>query len=138
MVPYPDSMVNVPTLTDDDQGTLLPDGVPLWRPANGSECIIIPNYNSMLAVQKIAEQREPSVTIAPNPAQHYVSVHFKNALTEAVTIEIYNARGKKCQSHPNVRDQHFKVDVSELCSGVNFINIVTEKDVESHKVIIIK
>ncbi|MCH2023683.1 MAG: T9SS type A sorting domain-containing protein [Saprospiraceae bacterium] len=138
VVPYPDSMVNVPTLTDDEQGTLLPDGVPLWRPANGSECIIIPNYNSMVAIQKIAEQREPSASIAPNPAHNYVSVLFKNALTEAVTIEIYNARGKKCQSHTNVRDQHFKVDVSELCSGVNFINIITEKDVESHKVIIVK
>ncbi len=138
VVPYPDSITNVPVLTDNDQGTVLPAGVPLWRPANGSECIIIPNYNNMVAIQKIADQREPAASVSPNPAQNYVDVIFKSALTEAVTIEIYDARGKKCQSHPNIMDQNFKVDVSQLCSGVNFINIVSKNDVESHKVIIVK
>lgn len=140
VVPFPDSMANVPQLLDDDQGTLLPTGVPLWRPANGSECIIIPNYNPLLlATNKVLDvPRAPAAVVAPNPAQDYVTVRFKEVLTEAVTIEIYDARGKRCQSHTNVKDQNFKVDVSNLCSGVNFINIVTDKDVESHKVVIVK
>lgn len=138
VVPYPDSIANVPQLLDDVQGTPLPAGTPLWRPANGSECIIIPNHNPMLSTQRIAIQREPSAIVAPNPAQSYVTIQFKKALTEEVTIEVYDARGKRCQSHPNITDQNFKVDVSNLCSGVNFINIVTKNDVESHKIIIAK
>lgn len=138
VVPYVDSIVNVPQLLDDVQGTPLPAGVPLWRPANGSECIIIPNYNPLLANNKIIESKEPMVIVAPNPAQNYVTVRFKKVLSEDVTIEIYDARGKKCQSHANVRDQNFQVDVSNLCSGVNFINIVTKNDVESHKIIVTK
>jgi len=138
IVPFPDSMALVPVLTDNDQGTMLPAGVPLWRPANGSGDIIIPNYNPLVAIQKIADQRDPYAVVAPNPAQNYVNVRFTETLNEDVTIEIYDARGKKCQSHTNVRDQNFRVDVSNLCSGVNFINIVTKNDVESHKIIITK
>lgn len=136
VVPYPDSMPNIPQLLDDHQGTLLPAGVPLWRPANGSSCIIIPNYSPLLATQQVAEQRAPAAIVAPNPARDYITVRFKKALTEEVSIEVYDARGKKCQSHTNIRTQNFKLDASNLCSGVNFINIVTSKDVESHKIII--
>ena len=137
IIPYPDSINNVTQLLDDDQGTELAVGTPLWRPGNGSECIIIPNYN-YTSVAKIASKRAPSATIAPNPAQNFVTVQFKEALNEDITIEIYDARGKKCRSYNNVRDQNFQVDVFNLCSGVNFINIVREKDVESYKIIIAK
>lgn len=139
VVPYPDSMVNVPQLLDDDQGTLLPTGVPLWRPANGSTCIIIPNYNNaIVGVNKLPKAVEKTALVAPNPAQNFVTVKFKELPREAVTIEIYDARGKRCQVHSNISDQNYQLDVSELCSGVNFINIVSEHDVESHKIIITK
>lgn len=127
MIPFPDSIANIPQLLDDHQGTLLPAGVPLWRPTNGSRCIIIPNYSPLLATQKVAKQRSPSAVVAPNPAQNYVTVRFKEMLKEEVTIEVYDARGKRCQSHTNIKSKNFKLDVSNLCSGVNFINIVTKK-----------
>ena len=138
VVPYPDSMQNVPTLTDNDLGTDLPAGVPLWRPSNGSSCIIIPNFSPLLSAQQIAQERAPFAQVAPNPAQDMIEIRFLSALEEAVTIEVYDARGKRCQVHPNIRDQQFKVDVTQLCAGVNYINIVSSKDVESHKVIVVK
>lgn len=138
IVPYPDSIAGVPQLLDDVQGTPLPSGVPLWRPSNGSQEIIIQNFSTLLATNKLADEKEALVAIFPNPAQNYVTVEFKKVLNEDVTIEIYDARGKKCQSHTNIRDKQFKVDVSNLCAGVNFINIVTKNDVESHKLIIAK
>lgn len=138
VVPYPDSMANIPQLLDNDQGTLLPAGVPLWRPPNGSSCIIIPNTNPLYTgiSQVPVQQPEYKATVAPNPAQNYVTVQFKRLPKEPVTIEVYDARGKRCQSHPNVSDRNFQLDVSNLCSGVNFINIITKDDVESHKIIV--
>ena len=92
----------------------------------------------MLSAQQIAQERAPFAQVAPNPAQDMIEIRFLSALEEAVTIEVYDARGKRCQVHPNIRDQQFKVDVSQLCAGVNYINIVSSKDVASHKVIVVK
>lgn len=137
VVPYPDSMVNVPQLLDDDQGTLLPAGVPLWRPPNGSSCIIIPNTNPIYTnVSEVISSVERQAIIAPNPAQDYVTVRFKKMPKEPVTIEVYDARGKRCQVHNDINKRTVQLDVSNLCSGVNFINIVSKNDVESHKIIV--
>ena len=137
IVPYPDSMANVPQLLDDDQGTALPAGVPLWRPPNGSSCIIIPNNNPLYTqVNRVPQPVERKAVIAPNPARNYVTVRFKRRPKTPVTIEVYDARGKRCQAHPNVTDRNFQLDVSKLCTGVNFINIISPDDVESHKIIV--
>ena len=121
-------------MLDDDQGTPLAAGTPLWRPINGSECIIIPRYTTT----DIEAVRKFIVTISPNPTSDYITVTFNEIINEEVTIQIYDARGKICQSFENIKDQNFKVDVSNLCSGVNYINILTKNDVESHKLIIVK
>ncbi len=137
IVPYADSIANIVQQLDDIQGTPLAAGTPLWRVGNGSQSFIIPNYSTITAVNKIAKQ-EKRATLMPNPATDIVTLQFKEMPTEAVTIEIYDARGKKCRSYANVQEQYFRLDVSTLCSGVNFINIVSKDDVESHKLIIVR
>jgi hypothetical protein len=138
VVPYPDSMQNVPTLTDNDLGTDLPLGVPLWRPANGSACIIIPNYGPLLSAQKIADERVPMAQIAPNPAQDFIEIRFGSYPEQVQRIEVYDTRGKICQSYTAINSQIFKIDISQLAGGVHYIHIVTALDIESHKIIVVK
>lgn len=135
IIPFPDSIVNVTQLLDDDQGTDLAPGTPLWRPANGSDRIIIPNYSMTTNVKKIAK-KERSAILYPNPASNIVTVRFDKVPTQEVTIEIYDARGKRCRSYTNIRQKDFQIDISNLCAGVNFINIVTKEDVESYKLVV--
>ncbi|MCP4438180.1 MAG: T9SS type A sorting domain-containing protein [Aureispira sp.] len=122
-------------LTDDVQGSGLPSGATIWQPANDT-VIVIRKYPTITSTFEPINNAEKTATIAPNPAQEVVTVQFKQTLNEEVTIEVYDAKGQKCQSFMNVRDQNFKLDVSKLCSGVNYIHIVSKNDVEAHKLII--
>lgn len=137
IIPYPDSIVNITQLLDDTQGSPLAAGTPLWSVPNGSDCIIIPNYN-YTSITKIEKERKNIAIIAPNPATDFVTIKFKEELKEDITIEIYDARGKKCRSYSNIREQNYQIDVSNLCSGVNFINILTKNDVQSYKLILVR
>lgn len=126
---------NIGQLTDDIQGSSLPAGITYWQPTNDS-VIVIRKYPTITSTFEPINNAAKTASIAPNPAQEIVTVQFKNTLTEEVTIEIYDAKGQKCQSYMNVRDQNFKLDVSKLCSGVNYIHIISKDDVEAHKLII--
>lgn len=145
IIPYRDSLPNVPQLLDDDQGTLLPAGTPLWRPPNGSACITIPNYNPLITgVSSASILKKYRSTIGPNPAKDYINVTYKSSNTESIRIELYDARGKSCPirlaDNPNDNtarsNEVVRVVVEDLRPGVYFINIITAKDIEAHKVII--
>jgi len=134
IIPFSDSIAGVPQLLDDIQGTNLPSGVPLWRPANGSETIIIPRYP--LAIED--NERSHNTIVSPNPSNNFVTVNFADKLADNVSIQIYNARGKLCEKIDNINGKTYEIDISNLCLGVNFINIVSKYDVESHKIIVVK
>ena len=135
IVPYPDSMANVPTLSDNDQGTALPAGVPLWRPGNGSEEIIIQNYNSVGTI-KIKDEGKFRSSIHPNPASDWFEVRFKNKNALPLKIEIYDAHGKLCKTISDINGLNQMISTNELCQGVNILTIVYDKDIETHKIVI--
>lgn len=134
---------NIPQVTeqlDDEQGSDLPTNanITLWTPPNGGGNIIITNNNPILKTETVSHSKYQTV-LAPNPtSSNSVTVLFEEQMLQEtdVRIEIYNARGQLCRTIQNVQDPRYQLDVSDLCSGVNFINIVTKDDVQSHKLII--
>ncbi|MCH2044931.1 MAG: fibronectin type III domain-containing protein [Saprospiraceae bacterium] len=129
---------------DDDQGSPLPAGVSLWNAPNNAGDFIITNNNLPADTTQVgtiisAKSTGKRAVLAPNPtSSSTVNVLFKEALNEDVRIEVYNGRGQLCKTIENVRDQQYQLDLSNLCSGVNFVNIISKDDVESHKLIIAK
>lgn len=126
---------NVAQLTDDEQGSGLPSGVTYWNNPGAETYIIRPRpvTTSIEAVPSVL----PKAQLFPNPTQSEVTIQFEKALTEeGVRIEIYDARGQRCRSLNNITGQQYRLDVSDLCSGVNYVHIVGKKDVQALKLII--
>lgn len=125
-----ENVASVAALTDDDLGTLLPTSVPIWTPTNGSEVII---QNPMTSTEPKAEMKVKR--IFPVPSKQYVTIEFGEVMNGA-TLEVYNGLGKFCRTEEINGQANYQLDMSDLCSGVNFIYIKTKDgNVESHKVV---
>lgn len=137
------NVIQITEATDDEQGSELSTtaGITLWNPPNGGGNIIIKNNSPLISANqavKPAPAPKYKTVLAPNPtSNNMVTLMFEPAMLQNdVRIEIYNARGQKCRSIENVTDANLTIDVSDLCSGVNFINVITKDDVQAHKLII--
>lgn len=129
-----DNVAGVATLFDDDLGSALPSGVSLWTPANTpTGCLEIAGPG---APSNIDEQVSNVSQIYPVPASDQVTVEFVKVYDQEVTIEIYNSLGKLCRTETVSGTNQVNVDVTELCSGVNYFYIKTpDGKVESHRIV---
>ena len=134
-----ENISSITATTDDAQGSDLPSGVTLWDNTNGAangEVIYITNHISV-AVDEAMDKPKMANIIYPNPTKDVVKIEFNEQLRNA-TIEVYDARGRKCKAIPNVSSKEYELDMSDVCQGVNYIHIKTEDDVETHKIVKIK
>lgn len=125
-----ENVASVTENTDDELGSGLPSDVVLWSPSNGDE-IILTNPDDQASIN----QNIKKISSAhPNPSVDFVNLEFTKNLDNAV-LELYNGLGKLCIKEEINGDSH-KVDLTEVCSGVNYIYIITaDGKVESHKII---
>ena len=137
IIPYPDSIVGIPALTDNDQGTELQSGIPLWRPSGSPHCIIIPNYDNT-STRTLPNKSTYLSKVYPNPADDFLILEIDQEKQMNARVEIYDARGKWCRTYSDLDKATIELDLRDFCSGVNFINVITKNDVECHKVLIKK
>ncbi len=122
---------NVVDPGDDQLGSALPAGVTLWTPPNG-DMVTIQGPEDPLST---AEPTEMQVKrIFPVPADNYVTIEFGKVVPKG-TIEIYDGMGKFCRTEEFKGKSNYQLDVSNLCTGVNFIYLKTSKGTERHKIV---
>ena len=91
-----------------------------------------PNYESCYLITGINEIDNPIINIYPNPAKE--SLHIKNnQKIEITSIKIVNANGQIIK-HFDSRKTH--LDISEICSGLYFLEISYKNGQLIKKVII--
>ncbi len=76
------------------------------------------------------------MAIYPNPATDELFINMKNE-TKSMIVEIYNTDGKKVFDK-KVVSSFTKVDVSELQSGIYFVNILKDDGTKVNKKVFIK
>jgi hypothetical protein len=114
--------------TDDVLGSFPPTGVTYWNPTNGNTVYIVRPSSA------IAENKTIKHSVYPVPSADFVTVEFST--TTQGNIEVYNSLGKLCAAYPVNGQQKMQVDISNLCTGVNYIYIKTEDGhIESHRII---
>lgn len=70
-----------------------------------------------------------SVSIGPNPATDFISVNTKGKI---LSVEIYDLSGKKVLGELSGRNQ---INISSLQSGAYLVNVKTDKDMITKKII---
>jgi len=122
--------------TDDDLGSDLPIGTTIWSPASG-DCLMI--YERPAAPTTIVEDDSFAIgNIYPVPAKDIVSIEFQQVIKKG-KIDVYNSLGKYCRSIQINEQTSINIDVSDLCSGVNYIYLTSESGkVESHRIVKLK
>ena len=141
---------NVAQALDDELGSPMPSGVSLYDESQGAdngEILVIKNdVNS--AICRVDSTMDTTGTglfnsvknfnssIYPNPSSEKVFISLKEYRDDLI-IEAYDARGKRCNGVTIKResDKIYSIDAKELCSGVTFILIKSDEDIESHKFI---
>lgn len=114
--------------TDDLLGQDLPSGVTLWNPTNGDEVVLSNPFAS------VTESSPKVSNVFPVPANDIINIEFKKATN--ATIEVYNSLGKMCQSETVNGAINHQLDTENMCTGVNYIYILSEDGtIETHKVI---
>lgn len=118
-------------LTDDVLGSFPPTGVTYWNPTNGQNIYIVhPNPISSVADQKL----ENRFKVFPVPSTDNITIELPN--TSKATIEVYNSLGKLCEVHQSNGQSRMQLDITNLCSGVNYLYIRTEDGhVEQHRIV---
>lgn len=138
----------IETLTDNQLGSCLPNGVQLYDAsmgaANGPVVELCPNGTGCVGtaspcstvtgvINNTANDIKKFADIFPNPASDKLNIVFTDKIPEG-SIEIYNAFGHLCLSNA-IDNQNMSVNIESLCNGVNFLFIRTEEGVQSHKII---
>jgi len=79
------------------------------------------------------DRKESSFSIYPNPANNFISIDTD--VTAQVRVQILNYKGQvvKEESLVNVSSQ---INVSDLTSGIYFVNILINDSVSTEKLII--
>jgi acid phosphatase type 7 len=115
--------------THEHLGGDLPNNITIWSPANGDEIII---ENTSLSTPD--EGKADDIRLVPNPAVDEVVIHFPKVFNNT-KVELYNSLGKLCSSEL-INAQSHKVDLTDACSGVNYIYITQENgEVLSFKIV---
>lgn len=71
-----------------------------------------------------------SINLYPNPATNVVTISSQKEISK---IEIYSLNGEKLQSHENIRNQKYEMDVSKLENGTYIVKVVFDNQIVSRK-----
>ncbi|HHH53943.1 MAG TPA: T9SS type A sorting domain-containing protein [Bacteroidetes bacterium] len=74
--------------------------------------------------------------IYPNPANNELNINLGN-VTESMIVEIYNTDGKKV-IYKKISTSRGKIDISDVQSGVYFVNILKDNGEAITKKVFIK
>ncbi len=90
-------------------------------------------YSQVTGLLSFYDRKESSFSIYPNPANNFISIDTD--VTEQVRVQILNYKGQvvKEESLVNVSSQ---INVSDLSSGIYFVNILINDSVSTEKLII--
>ena len=83
----------------------------------------------------IEENALANVLIYPNPATDILNI---SGLEGSGTIAVFNAVGQETMAIPFNNSERMKLNLSELVSGVYFVQISTEKGIVTHKLRLIQ
>jgi len=90
-------------------------------------------YSKVTGLLSFYDRKESSFSIYPNPANNFISIDTD--VTAQVRVQILNYKGQvvKEESLVNVSSQ---INVSDLSSGIYFVNILINDSVSTEKLII--
>jgi hypothetical protein len=75
----------------------------------------------------------------PNPTKNTIHVELPNNLSDTIkTVSFYDVLGKTVKQITNSNSNAIKIDVSQLSSGLYFVEIQTENNTKLVKKLIIK
>ncbi|MCE3259316.1 MAG: hypothetical protein K0S12_957 [Bacteroidetes bacterium] len=91
-----------------------------------------------LAITGVKESASNAISISasPNPVNNELTIRFSSALTENVTIEIYNVLGKKVSSVESTLKNEVKIDTEHLANGTYFAKVNSKGSAETVKFIV--
>lgn len=113
------NIAGVAQSTDDNLGSDLPGGVTLWNPSNGNTVVLARATGNVPSLPTFNFQ------LFPNPASDIISIEFDTQM-ESGSVEVYNGLGKLCLKE-EIKGMKHQMDISNLCSGVNYIYIKDQK-----------
>lgn len=64
------------------------------------------------------------IVLSPNPAGELLTIHSNGPLQKA-NIRLMNINGKIVQQEENVNGMDFNLDVSALCNGIYFVEVMS-------------
>lgn len=73
--------------------------------------------------------------IYPNPTNDYITINVKPNNTEIKTITIFNTLGSVVAKYNEVNENQTKIDLSQISTGVYFVEIKTENEIITEKII---
>lgn len=97
------------------------------NPESSLAIYFTPNSDNM-AVNNDEAIKEANIAIYPNPTQGVLRVNTDSVVKQ---IQVYGMNGQKIRSVENIN----QLDMSSLSKGIYIVNVVTEKESKSFKVI---
>jgi len=74
--------------------------------------------------------------VFPNPTQQYLNINFISQLYGKATISIKNIMGENMSEEHIIYDQRIRMDLSNLSSGIYFLEVATENEKWVEKIIL--
>lgn len=84
-----------------------------------------------VGIEELADELE-YISIRPNPAKDFIAIDLNNDLVKIKHITLTNANGQKIEE---INYNFERVDISELSTGVYFVQIHTDKGTINKKIV---
>ncbi|MBR1774247.1 MAG: choice-of-anchor J domain-containing protein [Bacteroidales bacterium] len=103
--------------------------------SNGCDSVITLILSVKSGIDDITNNNE--IIIYPNPAKDFVVIKNIECSTEYITINIYNTQGKLILSEIKPKATTYTINTTSLPEGVYYVNILSDNQIISRKLIII-
>jgi uncharacterized repeat protein (TIGR01451 family) len=119
-------------------GDIIPNKAEIYFDFNPA--IITNTFNTeFVALLNTASFETDNFLLYPNPTKNTIHVELPNNLSDTIkTVSFYDVLGKTVKQITNSNSNAIKIDVSQLSSGLYFVEIQTENNTKLVKQLIIK
>ena len=85
-----------------------------------------------------SEKEIGEISIYPNPSNSYFELKFYETKADRINIEVTDMYGKQVfrDVEPMVINDRYRLDVSDLSSGIYYVNIYTDNEKYIMKIVI--
>lgn len=106
---------------------------------NGSDYdfAVVRYNNSFTNINSITSDNN-KLNIYPNPAINYLSISLKNVKDKVNSITVTDFLGKEIDRSFSKNENDIIISVDDLCAGIYLVNVKTNSDLMSKKIIITK